>query len=198
MPSPEHPLLKGAGPHLRWRWGWLKGVGYRLKWMLCGQRVRAGKRFSVQGRLRVRGPGWVEFGSDCLVDGNTDLFTHAPEAKISIGDRCFLNGSRVSSVQSILIDSRCIIADARLMDTDFHSVARDRLDREAKIAVASIHIEENVWVAAGAAVLKGVQIGRNSVVGFGAVVVQSVPSDAIVAGNPARVVAQVPSNSSKA
>ena len=84
------------------------------------------------------------------------------------------------------------------MDTDFHSVARDRLDREAKIAVASIHIEENVWVAAGAAVLKGVQIGRNSVVGFGAVVVQSVPSDAIVAGNPARVVAQVPSNSSKA
>lgn len=51
-----------------------------------------------------------------------------------------------------------------------------------------IVIEDDVWVGAGAFVLKGVTIGRGAIVGAGAVVTKDVPPYAIVVGNPARVV----------
>jgi len=51
-----------------------------------------------------------------------------------------------------------------------------------------VTIEDDVWVGARAVILRGVRIGRGSVIGAGSVVTKSVPPYAIVAGNPARVV----------
>jgi acetyltransferase-like isoleucine patch superfamily enzyme len=48
-------------------------------------------------------------------------------------------------------------------------------------------IEDDVWIGSRAVVLRGVRIGRGSVVAAGAVVTKSVPPYAIVGGNPARV-----------
>jgi len=48
-------------------------------------------------------------------------------------------------------------------------------------------IEESVWVGGGAILLPGVRIGRNAMVGAGAVVSRDVPANKVVAGNPARV-----------
>jgi maltose O-acetyltransferase len=47
-------------------------------------------------------------------------------------------------------------------------------------------IGENVWIGAGAIILKGVQIGTNAVIGAGAVVTHSVGAGEVVAGVPAR------------
>ena len=49
-------------------------------------------------------------------------------------------------------------------------------------------LEDNVKVFVNAVVLPGVKIGRNSIVGAGAVVARDVPPDVLVLGNPARVV----------
>jgi len=51
-----------------------------------------------------------------------------------------------------------------------------------------IVIERNVWIAAGATVIAGVTIGENSVVAAGSVVTKDVPPNALVGGNPARVI----------
>ena len=51
-----------------------------------------------------------------------------------------------------------------------------------------IYLEENVWVGGGAIILPGVRVGRNAVIGAGAVVTRDVPADTVVAGNPARVI----------
>jgi acetyltransferase-like isoleucine patch superfamily enzyme len=48
-------------------------------------------------------------------------------------------------------------------------------------------IEDDVWVGARAIILRGVTVGRGSVVAAGAVVTKSVPPYAIVGGNPAKV-----------
>lgn len=54
-----------------------------------------------------------------------------------------------------------------------------------------IVIEDNVWLGGGAILLPGVTIGRNAVVGAGAVVSHSVPANTAVAGNPARVIREI-------
>jgi acetyltransferase-like isoleucine patch superfamily enzyme len=49
-------------------------------------------------------------------------------------------------------------------------------------------IEDDVWVGAGAIILKGVTIARGSIVASGALVNQNVPAYAIVGGQPAKVI----------
>jgi maltose O-acetyltransferase len=49
-------------------------------------------------------------------------------------------------------------------------------------------IEDNVWIGGSAILLPGVTIGRNAVVGAGAVVPRDVAANTVVAGNPARVI----------
>ena len=67
--------------------------------------------------------------------------------------------------------------------------AEDRIQgwEVAKLIV----IEDNVWLGGAAVLLPGVRIGRNAVVGAGAVVTRSVPANTIVAGNPARVIREL-------
>ena len=46
----------------------------------------------------------------------------------------------------------------------------------------------NVWIGAGAIVLPGVTVGENAIVGAGAVVTRDVPPNAVMGGNPARLI----------
>ena len=69
------------------------------------------------------------------------------------------------------------------------------LQAEARIqgweVAKPIVIEDNVWLGGGAILLPGVRIGRNAVVGAGAVVSRSVPANTVVAGNPTRVIREI-------
>ncbi len=115
-------------------------------------------------------------------------FTHTPQAEIRIGNNVILNGTRFGCSELIEVGDDCILADCRIFDTDMHSIWPNRRSNEAQVATAPVRLERNVWVGAAAIILKGVTIGENSVVGAGAVVSRSVPPNAVVAGNPARVV----------
>jgi maltose O-acetyltransferase len=58
-------------------------------------------------------------------------------------------------------------------------------------AAKPITIEDNVWLGGGAIVLAGVTIGRDTVVGAGAVVTKDLPPGVVAVGNPARVIRPV-------
>jgi maltose O-acetyltransferase len=58
-------------------------------------------------------------------------------------------------------------------------------------AAKPITIEDNVWLGGGAIVLAGVTIGRDTVVGAGAVVTKDLPPGVVAVGNPARVIRTV-------
>jgi acetyltransferase-like isoleucine patch superfamily enzyme len=64
-------------------------------------------------------------------------------------------------------------------------------ERRAVTIGKPIVIERNVWIAAGAIVIGGVTVGENSVVAAGSVVTRDVPPNALVGGNPARVIRSV-------
>ncbi len=181
----------------RWILGWLKGWAMRPRWALRaltgGPRIRIGRGFSLQGRLTLRGPGEVVLGDDVVVASHARPWTLTREARIEIGDRSYVNGTGFSCARSIRVGRDAILGDARIYDTDHHPVSRRRsADRSLEAAVQPVAIAENVWIAGGAAVLKGVSIGPNAVVGFGAVITRDVPADRIVAGNPARDLGPVP------
>jgi len=175
----------------------LRGQYYRLWFRLRGQRVVIGSRFQVQGKLDIRGPGTVIFGDRCQVISSrlapTTPFTHAKDAVIRFGDEVLLTGTRLGCQGRIEVGNRTGLADCRIMDTDFHRPeAREGRRYDTGGRARPILIGENVWVGAGAMVLKGVKIGDNAVVGAGSVVVGNVPRDAVVFGNPARVIWRFP------
>ncbi len=54
-----------------------------------------------------------------------------------------------------------------------------------------IEIEDNCFIGQNAIILPGVKIGKNSVIGAGAVVTKSIPPNSVAAGSPARVISTV-------
>ena len=49
-------------------------------------------------------------------------------------------------------------------------------------------IEDDIWVGSRAVILRGVTVGRGSIIASGAIVTKSVPPYAVVGGNPAKII----------
>ena len=58
-------------------------------------------------------------------------------------------------------------------------------------------VEDNVLIGANAVVIEGVHIGKNAVVAAGAVVIEDVPENMVVAGCPARIIKEKDENTSQ-
>lgn len=113
---------------------------------------------------------------------------------IEIGSNCKISNSTFVSENSIKIDSNVYIGgDCRIYDTDFHSINYSNRIKtiDDDIKTAPIIINSNVFVGANVTILKGVIIGRNSVIGAGSILTHSVPENEIWAGNPAKFIKKI-------
>lgn len=110
----------------------------------------------------------------------------AGEGFIRIGDYCLISpGVRISSAKGITIEDNCMIANgAYITDSDWHGI----YDRISFGRALPVTIEKNVWIGDSAIICKGVTIGQNSIIGAGTIVVDTVPSNSVAVGNPAKVV----------
>lgn len=75
------------------------------------------------------------------------------------------------------------------MDDDYHDIG-DHFSGSGK--KKPIVIEDHVWLASNAKILKGVTIGKGSVVATGAVVTKDVPPYSVVGGVPAKFIKSIP------
>ena len=110
---------------------------------------------------------------------------------ISIGEHVYLNIlCTILDCNEVHIGGFFMIAPSAEIYTAAHLLRAEPRNMGLEEAKAIV-IEENVWVGGGAILLPGVRIGRNAVVGAGAVVSRDVPANAVVAGNPARVIREI-------
>lgn len=119
------------------------------------------------------------------------LRTLKPGATLTVGRDTGMSGGAVCAAVKVDIGNQCLIgANVTITDTDFHTINPiGRYDDRnlSDVATAPVVIEDNVFIGMNAIILKGVRVGRNSIVGAGAVVTKDVPPDSIVGGNPARL-----------
>jgi acetyltransferase-like isoleucine patch superfamily enzyme len=160
-----------------------------LWWSLQGMKIGKETSFSV---LHVTWPHQVRIGNRCRIEH--DVYFHfdgicKSGARILIGDDCFIGaGCEFNIVERIELGNHCLIAaGSRFIDHN-HGIALGEHIGSQPCSAAPISIGEHVWVGANAVILAGVEIGNGSVVGAGSVVTHSVPSNAIVAGVPARMI----------
>ena len=108
------------------------------------------------------------------------------DAEIIIGKNCGFSGTVIGAFTKIELKEnvRCG-ANTLITDSDWH------LDDPRSGKPSPIIIEENVWLGEGVKVLKGVTIGKNSVIGAGSVVTKSIQENVIAAGNPCKVLKQI-------
>jgi len=111
-------------------------------------------------------------------------------AKLTIGDYVGLNGAAINVMKEITIGSEVLIGNnVTISDTDYHPVnPKNRRFNKNDVHCKPIVIEDNVFIGKDTIFLKGVTIGKNSIVGAASLVSKSIPPNEIWGGNPARFI----------
>lgn len=152
-----------------------------------------GSRTRVLGRVSAQNWGTMKIGSRVLIIGTitpVELVAF-PGGSLEIGDNSFINyGVSLSASQLVRIGPRCNIGTyCNLLDNDFHSLEPEK--RQQKPPSAPIILEENVWLGARVIVLRGITIGKDSVVGAGSIVTRDIPPGVLAAGSPAKIIREL-------
>lgn len=152
--------------------------------------------------LRGMRGGEMSIGSGSIV--NCRVLFDSPTGKIQIGQRCYLGASLLVCHTGITLGDDVIMSwGVTIVDHDSHTLdwtgrSRDVTDWMqghkdwSRITVRPVHICDKVWIGFGASILKGITIGEGSVVAAQSVVTRDVPPFSLVAGNPARVIRDLP------
>lgn len=116
--------------------------------------------------------------------------------QVEIGDNAVIMMGAVINIGAVvgagtMIDMGAILGGRATVGKNCHIGAGAVLAGVIEPASATpVIVEDGVLVGANAVVIEGVHVGRNAVVAAGAVVIEDVPENAVVAGCPARIIKQ--------
>lgn len=106
----------------------------------------------------------------------------------TVGDHFYSNFNlTVVDDVSVTIGNCVMCAPNVTISTTGHPVHPYYRTRGAHFSLPIV-IEDNVWIGANVAIMPGVTIGKNSVIGAGSVVTRDIPADVVAFGTPCRVI----------
>lgn len=106
-----------------------------------------------------------------------------------VGSRCKIS-SHTFICEGVVIEDAVFVGHGVTFINDSYPRATNsegKLQGEADWKVESTRVKQGASIGSGSTILSQVIIGENAIVGAGSVVTRNVPANAIVAGNPARI-----------
>jgi acetyltransferase-like isoleucine patch superfamily enzyme len=154
----------------------------------------------------IIGPGARIFQPDlvnlygCSIGADTKIGAFVEIQKnASVGERCKIS-SHTFICEGVTIEDECFVGHGVMFTNDVYPSAVNAdgsPQTEADWKVVNTVVKKRASIGSNATILAGVTIGEGALVGAGAVVTRDVPSFAIVAGVPARVIGDVRERSSR-
>jgi acetyltransferase-like isoleucine patch superfamily enzyme len=142
--------------------------------------------------IRIRGSDHrIEIAKNCRISRGGVFWLEDDHCELIIGQKTTIVEASIAVTEpgsKVVIGENCMFAnDIDIRVGDSHSVIDATSGKRINFA-ENISIGDHVWIAAHTVILKGVNIGENSVIASGAVVTRSCEPGAILAGNPAKVI----------
>jgi acetyltransferase-like isoleucine patch superfamily enzyme len=144
----------------------------------------------------------LHIGDGSIIEGS--LAFQREGAEIIIGKHSFIGSSLIACATRIEVGDNVLISwGCCIVDNNSHAIDWEKRKDDVKdwyvgnknwshVDTQPVKINDKCWLGFNVTVLKGVQIGEGAVVGAGSVVTKDVPAWTIVAGNPAKVIREIP------
>jgi acetyltransferase-like isoleucine patch superfamily enzyme len=163
--------------------------------------VKLGKKIIFDGLPLIRRypNSSIIFGNGCTFNSARNslaiglsqpctFVTLEENATIIFGSNSGASGLKIAARSKVTIGNNVLIgAGSIILDTDAHHSNLSKREQNI-IPSRPITIEDNVFIGLECVILKGVKIGKNTVIGARSVVINSIPEDSIAIGNPCKVV----------
>lgn len=148
--------------------------------------VKLGLRVKLYAFINLYG---CEIGDDVKIGTFVEIQKGA-----RIGNQCKIS-SHTFICEGVVLEDEVFIGHGVTFINDRFPRATNsdgRLQTETDWACVPTLVKRGASIGSGSTILCGVTIGERAIVGAGSVVTRDVPSDTIVAGNPARVMRRAP------
>jgi len=156
---------------------------------LIADNVKLGKNVKIFAFTNLYG---CELGDDVKVGTFVEIQKGA-----RIGSRCKIS-SHSFLCEGVILEEEVFIGHGVMFTNDRlprATAADGKLQTEADWHCESTLIKKGASIGSGATILSGITVGERAIVGAGSVVTKDVPKNAVVAGNPAKVLRYLPDNS---
>lgn len=147
-------------------------------------------RISKGCTLKATDGGVIEILEGVFLSKNVTLV--AQSGRIVLGKNSFVGDySNIVAKKMIKIGADCLIAErVTIRDQDHNIRCGNTPINKSGFNISPIYVGNDVWICAGAVVLKGVDLNDSSVVAANSVVTKSVSQRVIAGGVPAKIIGE--------
>ena len=147
------------------------------------------QRISPRCSLKIFNHGNLYIGRNCQMESGCDLQVHS-QGVLRVGQRVYMNKYCMVSAHGLVeIGDNCIFGPGVKVFDNNHRFGKDGTSPE--LAIGSVKIGKNCWIASDAILLKGTDIGDNCIIGAGCIIKDKIPPCSIVRPNTNNIIERI-------